>query len=320
MEGIEHKTIKINGINMHVAEKGQGPVVLLLHGFPELWYSWRHQIQALASLGYRAVAPDLRGFGDTDAPVDPSSYTCLHLVGDLVALLDAVSTDQEKVFVVGHDWGALIAWYFCLFRPDRVKALVNLSVQFFPRDPQNKTIESIRGVYGDDYYMCRFQEPGEIEAEFAQIGTARVVKELLTLRHPGPLFLPKGKGFGHPADAPIALPSWLSEDDVNYYVSKFEKKGFTGGLNYYRNIDRNWELTAPWTGAQVKVPTKFIVGDQDLVYNSLSAKDFIHNGGFKKCVPSLEEVVVMEGAAHFINQEKADEISQHIFDFIKKFQ
>jgi pimeloyl-ACP methyl ester carboxylesterase len=111
------------------------------------------------------MAPDLRGFGDTDAPVDPSSYTCLHVVGDLVALLDAVSTDQEKVFVVGHDWGALIAWYLCLFRPDRVKALVNLSVQFFPRDPQNKTIESIRGVYGDDYYMCRFQvrfTPSEI--------------------------------------------------------------------------------------------------------------------------------------------------------------
>jgi pimeloyl-ACP methyl ester carboxylesterase len=116
----------------------------------------------LASLGYRAVAPDLRGFGDTDAPADPSTYTCLHVVGDLVALLDAVASDQEKVFVVGHDWGALMAWYLCLFRPDRVKALVNLSVQFMPRDPRNKTVESMRAVYGDDYYICRFQVRSEI--------------------------------------------------------------------------------------------------------------------------------------------------------------
>ncbi|XP_061994405.1 uncharacterized protein LOC133712317 [Rosa rugosa] len=320
MEGVEHRTVKVNGINMHVAVKGQGPVVLLLHGFPELWYSWRHQIQTLASLGYRAIAPDLRGFGDTDAPADSSSYTCFHVVGDLVALLDAVVGDQEKVFVIGHDWGALMAWYLGLFLPDRVKALVNLSVQFFPRNPQMKFVESMKAAYGNDYYICRFQEPGEIEAEFAQIGTARVIREFLTFRHPGPLFLPKGKLFGHPPDAPIPLPSWLSEDDVNYYVSKFEKKGFTGGLNYYRNLDRNWELLAPWTGAQVKVPVKFIVGDQDLVYNSLGAKDFIHNGGFKKYVPFLEEVVVMEGVAHFNNQEKADEISEHIHDFIKKFE
>jgi pimeloyl-ACP methyl ester carboxylesterase len=155
MEGIEHRTIKVNGINMHVAEKGQGPVILFLHGFPELWYTWRHQIHALASLGYRAVAPDLRGYGDTDAPADPSSYTYLHVVGDLVALLDAIAADQ--VFVVGHDWGAIIAWYLCLFRPDRVKALVNLSVAFSPRNPQRKPLEALRAVYGDDYYVCRFQ-------------------------------------------------------------------------------------------------------------------------------------------------------------------
>ncbi|XP_004298141.1 PREDICTED: bifunctional epoxide hydrolase 2-like [Fragaria vesca subsp. vesca] len=322
MEGVEHRTVRVNGINMHVAEKGQGQVVLLIHGFPELWYSWRHQIQSLASLGYRAVAPDLRGFGDTDAPADASSYTCFHVVGDLIALLDTVAGDQKKVFVVGHDWGALIAWYLCLFRPDRVKALVNLSVQYFPRNPQRKILESMKAAYGEDYHFCKFSEflPGEIEAEFAQIGTARVIREFLTYRHPGPLFLPKGKGFGHPSDSPIALPSWLSEADVNYYVGKFEKKGFTGGINYYRNSDRNWELLAPWTGAQVKVPVKYIVGDQDLVYNSLGAKDYIHNGEFKKYVPFLEEVVIMEGVAHFINQEKGDEISKHIHDFIKKFK
>lgn len=184
------------------------------------------------------------------------------------------------------------------------------------------------------------------------------MKEFLTYRTPGPIFLPKGKGFGGPLDSPIVLPSWLSEEDVKYYTSKFEKKGFTGGLNFYRNLDlyvplpivtyklmflnidcpsfamivhvssfpylflfpcRNWELTAPWTGAQIKVPVKFIVGDQDLTYHFMGAKDFIGKGGFKKFVPLLQEVVVMEGVAHFINQEKADEINKHIYDFFQNF-
>ncbi|KAH9765913.1 AB hydrolase-1 domain-containing protein [Citrus sinensis] len=237
MEGIQHRIVKVNGINMHIAEKGQGPVILFLHGFPELWYSWRHQITALASLGYRAVAPDLRGFGDTDAPPDVTSYTCFHVIGDLVGLIDTVAPNDEKVFVVGHDWGAFMAWFLCLFRPDRVKALVNLSVVFNPFGSINNVIEALRAYYGDNYYMCRFQEPGEIEAEFAQIGTETVIKEFLTFRTPGPIILPKGKGFGHPPDAPMALPSWLSEEDVKHFTAKFDKKGFTGGINYYRNIN-----------------------------------------------------------------------------------
>ncbi|GLT79367.1 hypothetical protein SLA2020_508580 [Shorea laevis] len=319
MEEIQHRTVTVNGINMHVAEKGTGPVILFLHGFPELWYSWRHQITALSSLGYKAVAPDLRGYGDTDAPEDPNSYTSLHVVGDLVALLDSVAPDQEKVFVVGHDWGAMMAWNLCLFRPDRVKALVNMSVVFTPRNPKIKPLQTRRAGYGDDYYVCRFQEPGEIEAEFAQIGTERVLKEILTYRTPGPLYLPKGKGFGHPVDTPISLPAWLSEEDVKYYASKYEKKGFTGPVNYYRNLDLSWELTAPWTGDQIKVPVKFLVGDQDLTYNAPGTKDYIHKGGLKKYVPLLEEVVVMEGVAHFIHEEKPEEINKHIYDFFKKF-
>ncbi|PNT14097.1 hypothetical protein POPTR_010G010800v4 [Populus trichocarpa] len=318
---IEHRTINVNGINIHVAIKGpeNAPVILFIHGFPQLWYSWRHQIEALSSLGYRAVAPDLRGYGDTDAPAEVTSYTVLHVVGDLIGLLDVVAPNQESVFVVGHDWGALIAWHLSLFRPDRVKALVNLSVLFNPRNPSRKVIATLKAVYGDDYYIIRFQEPGEIEAEFAEIGTEKVLKEFLTYRTPAPIFLPKGQGFnGKPLDTPVVLPSWLSEEDVKYYTSKFEQKGFTGGLNYYRNLDRNWELTAPWTGAQIKVPVKFIVGDQDLTYNSLGAKDYIAKGGFKRDVPFLQDLVVMEGVGHFINEEKPEEISKHIYDFFQK--
>ncbi|KAH7517046.1 hypothetical protein FEM48_Zijuj09G0020200 [Ziziphus jujuba var. spinosa] len=149
MEKIQHSTIKTNGINMHIATIGTGPPVLLLHGFPELWYSWRHQLLSLSSLGYRAIAPDLRGFGDSDAPPSPVPYTTPYTVGDLVGLLDHLGIDQ--VFLVGHDWGAAIAWYFSLFRPDRVKAVINLSVPYFPRNPAVKFVEGFRAQFGDDY-------------------------------------------------------------------------------------------------------------------------------------------------------------------------
>ncbi|KAI3677414.1 hypothetical protein L2E82_51699 [Cichorium intybus] len=209
MEGIAHKMISVNGINMHVAEMGQGPIVLLIHGFPDLWYSWRHRILYLAAHGYRAVAPDLRGYGDT----------------------------TDNAFVVGLDWGAMIAWRLCLFRPDKVKALVNLSVQFTPRNPKRKTVDNFRAIYGDDHYVCRFQEPGEIEAVFASLGTKKVLSKFLTHRDPDPLYFPKDKPFGALQDTPFILPSWLSEEDVDYYTKKFERFGFTGGINYYRCFD-----------------------------------------------------------------------------------
>nr|GMD79112.1 bifunctional epoxide hydrolase 2-like [Ipomoea batatas] len=289
MEKITHKTVAVNGINMHIAELGEGPLVLFLHGFPELWYSWRHQILFFAARGYRAVAPDLRGYGDTTgAPTDdPSNFTALRVVGDLVALLQSISPDEDKVFVVGHDWGALMAWF----------------------------------LYGDDHYICRFQEPGEIEAELGPLGVKTCLKNFLTFRKPEPFYFPKGRGFSAntETDGSTALPSWLPEEDLDYFVSRFEKTGFTGGVNYYRAANLNWELTAPWTEAKVMVPTKFIVGELDLVYHIPGAKEYIHNGGFKNDVPLLEDVVVLKGVAHFINQEAPEEVNKHIFDFLKKF-
>uniref|UniRef100_A0A453RDZ7 AB hydrolase-1 domain-containing protein n=1 Tax=Aegilops tauschii subsp. strangulata TaxID=200361 RepID=A0A453RDZ7_AEGTS len=157
---ITHRSVEVNGVRLHVAEAGPAgaPVVLLLHGFPELWYTWRHQMPALAAAGYRAVAPDMPGYGDSEAPsAGPDQYTALHIVGDFVALIDSLG--QERVFVVGHDWGAIIAWSLCLFRPDRVKALVPLSVPFIPRSPAVKPVDAVRALYGDDFYICSFQVP-----------------------------------------------------------------------------------------------------------------------------------------------------------------
>ncbi|KAJ3669283.1 hypothetical protein LUZ60_011233 [Juncus effusus] len=318
MEGITHKTLQVNNISIHVAEKGpsDAPAILFIHGFPELWYSWRHQILSLSARGYRCIAPDLRGYGDTSVPSSVSSYTIFHLVGDLIALLDALSIPQ--VFVVGHDWGALIAWNLCLFRPDRVKALVNLSVAFMPRNPAINIVEHFRSLYGDNYYICRFQEHGVADEEYASMDTNLLFKKFLTVRVPGgPITFSKAEF--ESSDEEIILPSWISEEDVEYFASKFRKTGFTGGINYYRCFNLNWELTAPWTGAEVRVPTKYIVGDLDLTYHYPGIQDYIHKGGLKKDVPLLEDVVVIAGAAHFIQQENAQEINDHIYEFIKKF-
>ncbi|XP_019058451.1 PREDICTED: bifunctional epoxide hydrolase 2-like isoform X2 [Tarenaya hassleriana] len=246
MEGVEHRTVRGIGGDIHVAVKGteSGGVVLLLHGLPDLWYSWRHQISGLAALGFRAVAPDLRGYGDSFAPPEISSYTAFHIVGDLVAVISAVTaSDDEKIFVVGHAWGALMAWYLCLVRPDKIKGLINLGVpfNFLPKDPSPavKPLDGLRAFYGDDLYVCRFQEPGDIEKEFAEVGTERVMRRFLTYRTPWPFMIPKDKSFWGPLDSPIPLPSWLSEEDVQYYVSKFEKTGFSGAVNSYRNFSRH---------------------------------------------------------------------------------
>ncbi|PHU18445.1 hypothetical protein BC332_14140 [Capsicum chinense] len=242
----------------------------------------------IAERGYRAVAPDLRGYGDTTgAPVnDISKFSICHLVGDIVALLEAIDPNEDKMFVVAHDWGAIIAWHLCLFRPDKVKALVNLSVHFSPRNPHMNWVEWFKALYGEDHYILRFQDV-----------FASVVEKSALVWGPHLALSFSGKGIDAVPDASAALSSWLSEEGLDYFASKFEKTGFTGPVNYYRALPLNWELTAPWTGAQVKVPTKFIVGEFDLVYRIPGAKEYIHNDGFKKDVPLLEEVVVVEDHA-----------------------
>ncbi|CAN1860113.1 Epoxide hydrolase A [Linum perenne] len=289
MDKIQHTTVTANGIGIHVASIGPPgqPVILFLHGFPDLWYTWRHQMIQLSSLGYRCLAPDLRGYGDTDSPQDSSAYTMFHIVGDL-------------------------------FRADRVRALVNMSVPLSPRNPVKKPVESYRAALGDDFYICRFQEPGEVEQDFAEMGAANVIRRFLTIRNPRPPCVPKSTGF-RALPSPPKLPPWLTEDDLSYYAAKFSRSGFTGGLNYYRCMDLTWELMAAWTGVQVKVPVKFMVGDLDVTYNFPGAKGYLQSGAMKKLVPFLEEMVVLEGVAHFLQLEKPEEVGTHIHEFFEKF-
>uniref|UniRef100_J3LUE6 soluble epoxide hydrolase n=1 Tax=Oryza brachyantha TaxID=4533 RepID=J3LUE6_ORYBR len=316
---IRHREVEANGISIHVAEAGGegAPAVLFVHGFPELWYSWRHQMEHLAARGFRCLAPDLRGYGGTTAPPEIESYTAFHVVGDLVALLDALGLSKQ-VFVVGHDWGALIAWYMCLFRPDRVAALVNTSVAFmrhiFIRSGAGavKATDYFLKAYGPTYYICRFQEPGVAEKELAPAHARQVMRKVLCNRF-------TVHGAGEPESEETPLPPWLTEADVHYFAAALERTGVTGGINYYRNMDRNWELAAPWADAKVQVPTRFVVGDGDLTYHYAGIQDYLHKGGFKADVPLLEDVVVIPGAGHFIQQERAEEVSDLIYNFLVKF-
>uniref|UniRef100_A0A7N0T529 soluble epoxide hydrolase n=1 Tax=Kalanchoe fedtschenkoi TaxID=63787 RepID=A0A7N0T529_KALFE len=319
MKTITHRHLTVNGLALHVAEKGplNGPAILFLHGFPELWYTWRSQMLALSAKGYRAIAPDLRGYGDSANPSSSTEYTSLHVVGDLVALIQ--SLDVGAVFVVGHDWGAMMGWYLCLYRPDLVKAFVSLTVPFRPRNPKVKPVDAMKASFGVDYYMCRFQKRGDMEDEIAKYGSKEVLKKIITGQKPGLPIMPKENPFGINLKTTTPLPCWFSEEDLNYYADKFDKTGFTGGLNYYRALDMNWELTAPWSQIQVKVPVKFIVGDLDLTYTTPGVKEYVHGGGFKLDVPLLDDVVVLKDVGHFINQERADDINSLIYDFFSKF-
>ncbi|HUM14249.1 MAG TPA: alpha/beta hydrolase [Candidatus Nitrosotalea sp.] len=324
MSEIQHRTVETNGIRMHVAEQGSGPLVLLCHGFPESWYSWRHQIRALAAAGYRAVAPDMRGYGQTDAPAEVERYTYFDLVGDLVGLLDALGA--ESAVIAGHDWGAPVAWHAALLRPDRFRAVIALSVPFRPR---GATRPSSAMPQTDDavFYQLYFQTPGVAEAELGRDVRASIRRLLYSgsgegraarvgIGDPGAVgMVPRSGGvLTHTAD-PATLPPWLTEADVDFYAGEFARTGFRGGLNWYRNIDRNWELLAPFAGARVMVPALYVAGDHDLVVRFRGMDQLIPN--LSKFVPDLRKTIMLPGCGHWTQQERPAEVNAAMLEFLK---
>jgi pimeloyl-ACP methyl ester carboxylesterase len=316
--GVAHRTVQANGINLHFAEMGEGPLVVLCHGFPECWYSWRHQLTALSSAGFHAVAPDMRGYGRSDRPEAIDQYTLLHLVGDMVGLLDALGAEQAVI--AGHDWGALVAWHAALLRPDRFRAVIGLSPPFRPRGPVVPTSVMPRNEDGM-FYQLYFQQPGEAEAELERDVRQTFVK-LAGSASGGPPasgpvgMVPRGGGFLTRFPSPTALPAWLSEADIDFYVGEFQRTGFRGGLNWYRNIDRNWELLAPFAGAKVIVPALYMAGDRDPVVAFPGMDRAIAN--LAKDVPQLRSKIMLPGCGHWTQQERASEVNAAVIDFLSQ--
>lgn len=310
-------TLQVNGITMRVAEQGNGPLVLFCHGWPESWYSWRHQLAALAAAGYRAVAPDMRGYGSTEAPAEIDRYTLLHLVGDMVDLVQALG--EREAVVVGHDWGAPVAWHSALLRPDLFRAVVGMSVPYTP-PARVDLLTAMERIGVHDFYMQYFQAPGVAEAEFERDVEATVRRVQFSSSGDAPERASFGrvdfdKGFlGNTLD-PQTLPPWLSAEDVAYYAGEFRRAGFRGGLNWYRNLRRNRELLMPWRGCPVRQPSMFIAGSRDGVLKFPASKKQIE--AFSTTLPGLRGCHVLEGAGHWIQRERAEQVNALLLEFLK---
>jgi pimeloyl-ACP methyl ester carboxylesterase len=315
---LEHHTILVNGIQMHVAEQGKGPLVVMCHGWPELWYSWRHQLTAIAQAGFRAVAPDMRGFGRTDAPASKDDYTILHTVGDIVGLVSALG--ESKAIVIGHDWGAPVAWTAAMMRPDVFPAVAAMSVPHRPRSAE-APLKTLRAAGLGGYYWLYFQTPGVAEAEFER-DVSTTLRKLLygvsgdaPIDRENPMVIPEGHGFLDRLAVAPSLPKWLTEQDVQTMVAEYERTGFRGGLNWYRNIDRNWELTAPWHNATIDQPALFIAGTRDPVIAGKRGKIAIES--MSKVVRNLK-TVMLEGSGHWIQQERPHEVNAALLEFLNR--
>ncbi len=315
LAGIRHREVDARGLRMHIAEAGTGPLVLLLHGFPECWYSWRHQLASLAAAGFHAVAPDQRGYGRTDRPQAVGAYSILHLTGDVMALLDVLG--EESAVVAGHDWGAPVAWHAALLRPDRVRGVIALSVPYRPRG-STPPLTVLRSLLGDGFYMVYFQEPGRADEELARDVPATFRKVLYAASGAAPPLVPvvpPGAGFLDVCPDPGVLPGWLSESDIGAFTAEFEGTGFTGPLNWYRNLDRNWELTAPWHHAPVTVPALFVAGDRDFVVSQPGPGELVAR--MRRAVPRLRDAILLPGCGHWTQQERPGEVSAAMIDFIR---
>jgi pimeloyl-ACP methyl ester carboxylesterase len=290
------RELAVNGIRLHVSEQGEGPLVVLCHGFPELAFSWRHQIPALAAAGYRVVAPDMRGFGLSSAPAEVEAYDVLTLCGDLVALLDELG-EGEAIFV-GHDWGGSLVWQLAWIHPERVRAVAGLSVPFVPRAPA-APIPIMRSHLGEDFYIVWFQQPG-----VADEALGRDVRRTLTTSRQWTA------GWAEEDGATTRRPEWLSEQELEFYVSSFQRTGFSGGLNWYRNIDRNWELTAPYGERRIEQPAMFLTGELDPVRNFMPAE------AMDGWVTDLRERIVVPGAGHWVQQQAPEQVNAALLGFL----
>ena len=321
MDVVKSRSIEANGIRIHLAEQGSGPLVLLCHGFPESWYSWRHQLAALSAAGFHAVAPDMRGYGQSSRPEQIDRYSMLHLVGDMVAVLDALG--EKQAVIAGHDWGAPVAWHAALLRPDRFRAVIGLSVPYRPRGSAQPT-SAMAQTDAAQFYQLYFQTPGAAESEFEADTRASIRKILyawsgaMPARRDAPLgvgMVPRSGGFLSHVPDPEELPPWLTAADVEVYVEQFLASGFRGGLNWYRNIDRNWELMAAFTRAPITVPALYMAGELDLVLAFPRMKEAIAD--LKRFIPELRGTIVLPGCGHWTQQERPEQVNNAMIEFLR---
>jgi pimeloyl-ACP methyl ester carboxylesterase len=319
MTELKHRVVMANGIRIHLVEAGNGPLVLMVHGFLESWYSWRHQLHALANAGYRAAAIDVRGYGRSSAPTGIDEYRMTKHVADNLGVVEALG--EKVAIIVGHDWGAPIAANSALLRPDVFRALALLSVPYSPRGARRPS-EAFRAMGGkEEFYIEYFQQPDRADAEiepdvggwllgfyYCASGDAPAPAAGGTMAT-----IPRGGRMRDRLTIPEKLPGWLTAEDLDFYVSEFERTGLTGGLNRYRNVDRDWEDLAAFTGQPITVPSLFIGGEKDGPTRWGGAA--IAN--FSKTLPGLRGSHVLSGCGHWVQQERPREVNELLVKFVK---
>jgi len=320
MPDVTHRMIETNGIRLHVAEQGEGPLVILCHGFPECWYSWRHQLPALAKAGFRAVAPDLRGYGRSDRPEDVEKFTILHDIGDIVGLLDALGAKQAVI--AGHDIGASIAWQAALLRPDRFRGVIAMSPPFRPRAFGSSSVPPTTLMPQNEnalFYQLFLQTP-EAEEALGRDLRRTFRSQFYTLSGDKPASAPGGLPAGMVPRTgtvlvdPPTLPAWITESDINVYVEAYAQSGWHGPLAWWRNIDRGWELMAPFNGATVSVPALYMAGERDIIavaFQQAIAKQSTY-------VQKLRPPVMLPGCGHWTQQERPAEVNAAMIDFLRQ--
>ncbi|EHI13103.1 alpha/beta fold hydrolase [Mycolicibacterium thermoresistibile] len=310
------RSVETNGVRLRLVEAGErgDPLVVLAHGFPELAYSWRHQIPALVDAGYHVMAPDQRGYGGSSAPEAIEAYDITRLTADLMGLLDDIGA--EKAAFIGHDWGALVVWNAALLYPDRVAAVAGLSVPPVPRSLTRPT-EAFRALVGEDnfFYILYFQEPGVADAELDG-DPARTMRRMFGGLTSDPdaahrMLQPGPAGFIDRLPEPEALPDWLTAEELDHYIAEFTRTGFTGGLNWYRNMDRNWELTEHLAGATITAPALFLAGAADPVLG------FMRPERATEVAVGPYRQVLLDGAGHWVQQERPQEVNAALIDFLR---
>jgi pimeloyl-ACP methyl ester carboxylesterase len=319
MTDLRHRTEHVNGIRIHCVEVGDGPLVLFVHGFPESWYSWREQLAPIAAAGYRAVAIDVRGYGRSSQPTAIDAYRMMCHVGDNVAMVKALG--EQQAVIVGHDWGAPIAWNSALLRPDVFRAVAGLSVPYgAPGD--HKPTDVFRMMGGvEEFYIEYFQQPGRAEAEIEADVRRWLLGFYFSASGDVPPMLPgNGSMATIPTGAkmidrfnyPDPMPSWLSEADLDFYAAEFEHSGFTGGLNRYRNVDRDWADLQAFRDLPINVPALFIGGEKDgpTLWGAGSI------ARFSETLPKLHRSIIVPGSGHWIQQERPAETNAALLDFL----
>lgn len=308
MDQIQHKFINVGGLKLHAADAGSGPnVVLFLHGFPEIWYTWRYQMIALANAGFRAIAPDYRGYGLSDVPPEPEKASYADLITDLLGILDALGL--TKVFLIAKDFGARPAYLFAIFHPERVLGVVTMGVPHIP--PGGGAFHK---YLPEGFYISRWQEPGRAEADFGRFDAKTVVKKVYILfsRSEIPI-AEENQEVMDMVDPSTPLPPWFTEEDLAEYGALYEKSGFQTALQVpYRSFNEDLNIADP----KVKVPALLIMGGKDYLLKFPGIEDYIKSGRVKEFVPDLEITFLHEGT-HFVHEQLPDEVNQLILSFLR---